>query len=89
MAGITSADVLGYIAKRQGDAIIVRKAHTVTAEDGTMRDVPAVTKPVSNATINRELQTLKRAFSLAIDGGLLAMKPRIKLLRESAARCGS
>ena len=41
-------------------------------------------EPVSNAEINRELQTLKRCFSLAIDGGLLAMKPKITMLRESA-----
>lgn len=88
MAGITAADVTAFIAKRQADTIVTHKAHTVTLDDGTTQDVPAATKPVSNAEINRELQTLKRCFSLAIDGGLLAMKPRIKLLREAPPRAG-
>ena len=84
MAGITSADVAAFVAKRQADVIVTRKAHTLP--DGT--EVPAVTKPVSNGEINRELQTLKRAFNLAIGAGLLAMKPRISLLREAAPRSG-
>ena len=88
MAGITSADVTAFIAKRQADTIVTRKAHTVVLDDGTVEQLPAVTKPVSNAEINRELQTLKRCFSLAIDAGLLAMKPKITMLRESAARSG-
>lgn len=44
---------------------------------------------VSNAEINRELQTLKRWFSVAIQGARLAMKPKITLLREAPARAGS
>jgi integrase len=88
MAGITSADVTAFIAKRQTDTIITRKAHVITLDDGTEQQVPAVTKAVSNAEINRELQTLKRCFSLAIDSGLLAMRPKITMLRESAARSG-
>jgi integrase len=84
MAGITAADITGFIAKRQGNVITVRKARVL--DDGT--EVPALTKPVSNAEINRELQILKRMFSLAIGAGLLATKPKITMLRESAARSG-
>ena len=41
-----------------------------------------------NATINRELSVLKRAFSLAIAAGLLPSRPRIPLLREDNVRRG-
>jgi integrase len=88
MAGITSADVTAFIAKRQADMIVTRKAHVVTLDDGTEQHIPAVTKPVSNAEINRELQVIKRAFNLAIGAGTLAMKPKITLLREAPARSG-
>jgi integrase len=79
LASITSADITAYIARRQTDTIVSRKAH------GT---VPAVTHPVSNAEINRELQILKRIFNLAVQSGRLAIKPAIKMLRESPARSG-
>jgi len=42
----------------------------------------------SNATINRELSVLKRAFSLAIASGTLASRPHIALLRENNVRRG-
>jgi integrase len=64
MVGITAADVTAYIAKGQTDRIVTRKAYEVTLDDGTKQEVPAVTKPVSNGEINRELQILKRIFSL-------------------------
>ncbi len=69
MAGITSAEITSFVAKRQTDTIVTRKAHSVTNEDGATTDVKAVTKPVSNAEINRELQLLKRCFSLAVEQG--------------------
>lgn len=40
------------------------------------------------ATINRELEGLQRAFSLALDSGLLAMKPKFPSLQERNARQG-
>ena len=49
---------------------------------------PAVTKTVSNAEINRELQILKRCFSLAVQAGKLHSRPHIAMLRESAPRSG-
>lgn len=41
-----------------------------------------------NATINRELAVLKRAFTLAISAGILASRPHIALLREDNVRRG-
>jgi len=41
-----------------------------------------------NATINRELAVLKRAFTLAIAEGVLPSRPRIPLLREDNVRRG-
>ena len=46
------------------------------------------TAGASNATINRELATLKRMYSLAIEGGRLLVKPKIKMLDENNARQG-
>jgi integrase len=74
MAGITSAAVVAYIAHRQKQGIANKQ--------GVRRG------DVSNAEINRELQTLKRIFNLAIEQDRIAMKPKIKLLQESAARSG-
>jgi len=41
-----------------------------------------------NATINRELSVLKRAFTLAVAAGALPSQPRIALLREDNVRRG-
>jgi integrase len=41
-----------------------------------------------NATINRELSVLKRAFTLAIAAGTLTSRPHIALLREDNVRRG-
>jgi integrase len=43
---------------------------------------------VSNGEINRELTTLKRIFSLAMQAGKLLHKPHIPLLRENNTRTG-
>ena len=42
----------------------------------------------SNATINRDLITLKRMFTLAVQGGTLLTKPYIPLLKEQNVRRG-
>ncbi len=85
MIGITSADVTAYVAKRQKDTIRTRKAET---NDNGEIIVPEKRKPVSPAEINRELQILKRIFSLAIASGRIAAKPAFKMLREAPARAG-
>jgi integrase len=88
LIGITSGDVTAYKAKRLADTITTRKSRVVTLEDGTAQTTPEQRKPVSPATINRELQTLKRMFSLAIQSGRIATKPHIEMLREAAPRAG-
>jgi len=45
-------------------------------------------KPASNATINRELAAIRRAFSIAQINGKLSITPKIQLLKESAPRSG-
>lgn len=42
----------------------------------------------TNATINREISVLKRAYALAIAAGTLASRPHITLLRENNVRRG-
>ncbi len=42
----------------------------------------------SNATVNRELQALRRMFTLAIKAGKLLRKPHIPLLQEDNVRVG-
>jgi integrase len=80
--------VTAFVAKRQGDTIVTRKARVVTLDDGTEQTMPEERKPVSPAEINRELQILKRIFSLAIASGRIAAKPAFKMLREAPARAG-
>jgi integrase len=75
---IKTPDVAAYIVHGQAQGII---AHKGTRKGERIGDV-------SNAEINRELQTLKRFFNLAIEQDPIAMKPTIKLLQESAARAG-
>ena len=67
LISITTMDVTAYVAKRQTDSIVSRKAQEV---DGI--SLPELTRPVSPAQINRELQILKRIFSLAIESGRIA-----------------
>ena len=91
LVGITSDDVRRYVAKRKKDVIVVRKARKarLDAEGKVIEpEVPEVTKPVSNAEINRELQTLKRILNLARKDGRLATVPYIPLLQEDNVRQG-
>jgi integrase len=78
MASIKTADVAKYILHRQQQGIV--------AINGTRKGQRVA--DVSNAEINRELQTLKRIFNLAIEQERLAMRPTIKLLPESEPRAG-
>jgi integrase len=42
----------------------------------------------ANATINRELAGIRRAFNLALEQGLIQAMPKIKALREASPRQG-
>jgi integrase len=76
MSAITTADVRSYIMSRQQAVRVVGKGETA-------REV----RP-SNGEINRELTALKRAFSLAVQGGKLLAKPHVPMLREDNVRSG-
>lgn len=78
MAGIDTSHVVAFVAHRQAQGIVARQG---PRKGERVADV-------SNAEINRELALLKRTFSLAIERGLLAARPTIKLLTESAPRSG-
>ena len=87
LADITPDYVLAYIAKRRADTELVRKAYDLVRKDWTVMHVPEHSRTiagVSNAEINRELQVLKRCFSLALKHGKIFTRPDIPLLRESA-----
>lgn len=88
LASISTAEVRKFIAKRQADTFVVRKARDVQMPDGTWKHEPEVRRKVSNGEINRELTTLKRMFSLAVQAGKLLHKPYIPLLRENNVRTG-
>ncbi len=78
LASITTADVLRFIVHRQAQGIVAHRGPRAGERIGD----------VSNAEINRELQTLKRVFNLAIEQDRIAMKPKIKMLAESDPRSG-
>ena len=91
LTDITPDYVLAYIAKRRADTELVRKAYDLVRKDWTVMHVPEHSRTiagVSNAEINRELQVLKRCFSLALKHGKIFTRPDIPLLRESAPRAG-
>jgi integrase len=79
MTTITAATINAYIAKRKSDVIVVKKGNG---------EIEAVTKLTSNSEINRELTTLKRMFSLAVQSGRMSHKPFIAMLSEAAPRAG-
>ena len=88
MTSITTSDVRAFVTKRQADTILVRAAQRVKQPDGTWHDLPEQRRPVSTGEINRELTTLKRMFSLALQAGKIRHKPYLPLLREDNVRAG-
>ena len=72
-----------------------RRAVTITpdlirayAEQRQRETVPGTKRPVSPATINRELAMLRRALRLGARDGKVMHVPAVELLRESAPRAG-
>ena len=91
LSDISSDHVLAFIAKRQAETTLSRKTYDIVRKDGTVIYVPGQTRTITavpNAEINRELQILKRCFSLALKHGKIFAKPDIPLLREFAPRAG-
>lgn len=65
-----------------------RRAASITTPEIREYIAKRQDEEASNATINRELAALKRAFSLAIESGKLTFKPTIPMLREDNVRRG-
>ena len=76
MSGLRVSDIRAYIVDRQRSFIA-----TGTGDQQRRRHP-------SHGQINRELTTLKRMFSLAVQAEKLARKPHIPLLAEAPARAG-
>jgi Phage integrase, N-terminal SAM-like domain len=72
MATITTTDIRKYIAHRQQVGIVAAKGRRTGHRIGD----------VSNAEINRELATMKRMFTLAIQADKLLRRPQ----RDAAVR---
>lgn len=72
LSAITVSSVRAYIAHRQAQPIVTKGG----------------SRPVSNGEINRELTTLKRLFSLAMQAGRIFHRPHIPLLEERNTRTG-
>lgn len=88
LANITTSDIRAFVAARQAERIVERAARTVKLPDGTKQEELEVSRPTSNAEINRELALLKRMFTLAVKAGLLHGKPHIPMLQENNVRRG-
>ena len=65
-----------------------RRMAALTTADVRRYIVRRQDEGAKNATINRELSVLKRAFTLAIAAGILTSRPSIALLRENNVRRG-
>lgn len=65
-----------------------RRMTTITTADARAFIDVRQKAGASNGEINRELAILKRAFSLAIQGGRLLHKPYIPMLKAGAPRAG-
>jgi integrase len=81
-------EVEGRIEKHLLPYFFNRRAANVTTADIQDYVDKRQEAGAANATINRELATLKRGFSLAVRGGTLISKPYIPMLKEDNVRQG-
>jgi len=65
-----------------------RRMNTIATADIESYKAYRLEQNVEPATVNRELAAIRRAFRLAVDGGKLAMMPKVKLLQEHNVRSG-
>src|SRR5712692_8030799 len=87
LASITTMDVRTYIAARQAEVFVVRRARRIRTITG-WHDEPEIRRAPANAEINRELTHLKRLFTLALQSGKVLHRPHIPMLKERAPRAG-
>jgi integrase len=64
------------------------RASSITTADVNRYIQSRQVEGAANASINRELAALKRAFSLAVQGGKLMHRPHIPMLKENNVRTG-
>ncbi len=89
-----SLDGVTRIVARLKNAFGHRRAHELRTADIQQYVVDRQTAPrpdeegAENATINRELAALKRAFNLALKGEKILRKPYIPMLEEHNTRTG-
>jgi integrase len=65
-----------------------RRMNTIATADIESYKAHRLEQGAEPATVNRELAAIRRAFRLAVDGGKLAMMPKVKLLQEHNVRTG-
>jgi integrase len=83
-----SFDKARRCAGRLSAAFGARRAVSLTTAEIRAYIAARQTEGAANATINRELAALKRAFSLAMANQALRARPYIPMLRESNVRTG-
>jgi integrase len=81
-------DVERHVRLHLAPCFAGRRMAAITTADVRRYVVRRQSEGAKNATINRELSVLKRAFTLAIAAGTLASRPHITLLREDNVRRG-
>src|SRR5207247_11450225 len=81
-------DVERHVRLHLGPFFGRRRLTAITTADVRRYVLRRQKEGARNATINRELAVLKRAFTLAIAAGTLASRPHIALLREDNVRRG-
>jgi len=82
------ADVERHVRLHLGPFFDRRRMAAITTGDVRRYVVRRQDEGAKNATINRELSVLKRAFALAVGAGTLPSRPHIALLRENNVRRG-
>jgi integrase len=82
------ADVQRHLRLHLGPFFGRRRMSAITTVDVRRYVARRQGEGAKNATINRELAVLKRAFTLAIAAGTLPSRPHITLLREDNVRRG-
>jgi integrase len=65
-----------------------RRAAAITTADCNRYIALRQSEGATNATTNRELATIKRAYNLAIQAGKVLHRPHVPMLKESAPRRG-
>lgn len=65
-----------------------RRMNTISTADIEQYKAHRIEEGAENATVNRELAIVRRAFRLAVRGGELVAMPHVPMLRESNTRTG-